>query len=386
MNNNNYLILNKNKIKYISGPVSFSLLTPINNNFPIIILFGDIHYSSKNICKKCISNHNCYNLHDDIINIFNNISNENNKIDIYLEHDFIHLKNKPSNENINNNIQLIPLLVNNIYNCYDIDKKNNNCNYNNIRWHYVNLRKFVDNDFVIMYFIDFLYNLMNKNKKTYHNFILIKYKYILFNIIYFKKIIKLLYLAFKNKYQFIKFYYNLIINNNIINKQINKINLDTNFIKNSIYEYIIYFYDKYIISDININNLNFKDIKYILKKIYKIYSNFNDYDIINNYIKKLNNYKSIYKYIYNLIINIRTIILDIYYILRTLKMKKYNSIISIGIFGDFHTINIIHYFTFIFNKYKLLYSININNTNNNYNRCLEINKNIDLDNILSLYQ
>ena len=104
MNNNNYLILNKNKIKYISGPVSFSLLTPINNNFPIIILFGDIHYSSKNICKKCISNHNCYNLHDDIINIFNNISNENNKIDIYLEHDFIHLKNKPSNENINNNI------------------------------------------------------------------------------------------------------------------------------------------------------------------------------------------------------------------------------------------------------------------------------------------
>jgi len=69
-------------------------------------------------------------------------------------------------------------------------------------------------------------------------------------------------------------------------------------------------------------------------------------------------------------------------------MKNYNSTISIGIFGIIHTNNILYYFLYIFNKYQLLFSIN--NYNNNQDedkdnlRCIEINKNINLDSILNL--
>jgi len=101
---NNYLLLNNKKIKYISDPVSFTILNSKDkiNKLPIIILFGDIHYSSKNKCNHCNIKNKCYNLHNNIIKIFNDISNENKKIDIYLEHDFVNLNKKPKTEYINN--------------------------------------------------------------------------------------------------------------------------------------------------------------------------------------------------------------------------------------------------------------------------------------------
>jgi len=215
---NNFLILNNKKIKYISGPVSFSILTPINNNnnFPIIILFGDIHYSSKYMCKHCNIKNNCYNLYDKIIDLFNNISNKNNMVDIYLEHDIIDLKNKPLNKK-NNNKQLIPNLLYNIYNCYHTDKKYD-CYYNNIRWHFADLRRIINTEYFIYDIIYKIFILIKKfNNDTFNLFIKLNNIYFNKNK-YFKKIIRLIFLSFKNKKLFVDYYYKLCFNNYIIKK------------------------------------------------------------------------------------------------------------------------------------------------------------------------
>ena len=138
--NNKYLILNNKKYNKISGPISFHILKPKNKNMskyilPLIILFGDKHFSDEYRC-----DNNIYTL--DMMNIFlkeiDELSNKNNyKTDIFIEGG-LNLKYKYENIIIENN-ELIPSLREKIMTCY-YEKTRNECQYKNIRFHLADAR------------------------------------------------------------------------------------------------------------------------------------------------------------------------------------------------------------------------------------------------------
>lgn len=91
------LIINNKTVHSLSGPVSFYYLKPKNKiyrkgegkNFPLIILFGDFHFSRKNYCFRCDCDNPkeycCYNLSDrDFLNIIDNLASSY-QIDFYAE-------------------------------------------------------------------------------------------------------------------------------------------------------------------------------------------------------------------------------------------------------------------------------------------------------------
>jgi hypothetical protein len=68
------LIINGKTIEKISGPITFTLLVPkykceeikqfneCGIHPPIVILFGDYHFSRSNLCKNCKEENKCYNI------------------------------------------------------------------------------------------------------------------------------------------------------------------------------------------------------------------------------------------------------------------------------------------------------------------------------------
>jgi hypothetical protein len=85
------------------------------------------------------------------------------------------------------------------------------------------------------------------------------------------------------------------------------------------------------------------------------------------------------------------ILLDIYYILRNLKTsyskknKKYKSLLSIGYFGARHTRNVIDFFlnSFYDTIYINDYNENLYKNNKELIRCIKIDKDINLNNIIN---
>jgi hypothetical protein len=79
------MIINNKKITKIIGPVNIHILQPINNDFPVIILFSDLHYFPNE--KQDIElKKNEYKLYgDDFLSLLND---SKYKIDIFLEHGY----------------------------------------------------------------------------------------------------------------------------------------------------------------------------------------------------------------------------------------------------------------------------------------------------------
>ena len=431
INNNFFLTINNKKINKINGPNNMYILKPKKQYYqyklPLLLLFGDTHFSKNNQCNKCDID-KCYNIQNTLLELINDvkIKNRNDKKIIFTYDLYVEKKNYQKY-----------VEEQDIYEDFLADLRKNYCftnkklcKYNNINWHYVDLRFFKNiyikdnktkND--IYYILPDIFNNLKNNKNLFTDFK------------QFTKIIDDI--NYINKY----FYVYILYINNISLKNINynevitllqnfKYNKDTTYIllpnydlykHNNVYIYIFYFLDNYnvykqllkidndfkkelIISIIkyikkNLNNntkylyKNSNDnVKYITK-IINITNNINyqDYDniILINKIKKYIN-KIDFSYINDFYFNIilfNSILLDIYYILRCFKISynknndKYKSLLSIGYFGASHTRKLYNFF--ISNYYDKLYKNNYNQYNKKNIRCIKIDKNINLDDILN---
>lgn len=173
-NENFDLIINKNRIGKLSGPVSFTILTPnldvfetlkkeYNIELPIVILVGDHHYSSEGQCDYC-DNNNCYSIFSEkFIKILDDLYNDGFTVDIYTElnispemRNYLIKEDSEKVENILNSLknhiqinhknEMLQMLARNIYGCYIKELKNTPiydkyCPSKNIRWHYADLRQ-----------------------------------------------------------------------------------------------------------------------------------------------------------------------------------------------------------------------------------------------------
>ena len=79
-----------------------------------------------------------------------------------------------------------------------------------------------------------------------------------------------------------------------------------------------------------------------------------------------------------------------YFLSRTFKQPKNSKkpLISFGYFGDYHTESIVYFLTNIMRNYELVYSHDNDNsaTPKGSNRCLKIEQNINLNNIINEYK
>ena len=391
---------------------------------PLLILFGDTHFSKNNQC--ICDNNECKNVQNTFLELINNvkIKNRNDKNISFTYDLYVEKKNKNSDSNIE---------FQDIYTDFLTDLRRNFCfskkkfcKYNNINWHYVDIRFFKNrfikddktkNDIDIILpkifndlkdnknisnnkqFFDFINNI-NYINKCFYVYILYINNISLKNINY-DEIINLLdnFKYDKNTSYVLLPNYNLYKNNDIytyifyyldnynIYKQLLKI--DNNLKKN-----LIIFIIKYIKKNqkrYHDNKYYYNNIKYITKIInitQKINYIDNNNDLIINKLNKIIN-KIDYQYLDNFfsnIISFNTILLDIYYILRNLKISydknnnKYKSILSIGYFGTNHTIKLYNFFKN--NFYDILYKNSYNDFINDI-RCIKIDKNINLDDVLN---
>jgi hypothetical protein len=76
------MIINNNKIKTLIWPINIYVLKPNYDNFPVIILFADLHYSNKDVKNYNLKN-NEYKVYDD--KFLSLLDNSKYKIDIFLE-------------------------------------------------------------------------------------------------------------------------------------------------------------------------------------------------------------------------------------------------------------------------------------------------------------
>jgi hypothetical protein len=89
-------IINNQKIKKISGPISFYYLKPTQSIIdimfvPIIILFGDEHLSKKGMCNPCNQEKNCHIIGDhNFLKLLDTLAipEENQNVDFYIERFF----------------------------------------------------------------------------------------------------------------------------------------------------------------------------------------------------------------------------------------------------------------------------------------------------------
>ena len=128
-------------LKSISGPVSFYYLKPIVNDssiqyFPLLIFFGDYHFSKKYNCKKCtcIDKTNCcYTISDpSFLQLLDTLPDKKHPIDFYTE-TFLFGTGTGFEGGY-----MEDLTTKNMISCYHPSIKNTNvdtCYTKNIRWH-----------------------------------------------------------------------------------------------------------------------------------------------------------------------------------------------------------------------------------------------------------
>ena len=159
------LKINGEIIKKISGPVSFTILKPDivsykylyneekeiydeetgretklkrETKLPLIILFGDHHFSLDDRCDPCKNADNCFNIYDEqFLSKLNEISNENHPVEFYAETFNI---NKSNKNFIYEMRDFMSMFTDEIKDCFDKTDKKEKCKYKNIKWQYADLR------------------------------------------------------------------------------------------------------------------------------------------------------------------------------------------------------------------------------------------------------
>lgn len=405
--------INGQLINKISGPISFYLLVPAGEeinmykkskiNPPIIMLFGDSHFDTRNLCPDCDKKNNCYNIWSK--NLFELLDNLGTKfkLDFNLEY-FIGIKIDRFDDSP------LKLLTNNIAPCFE---KSSLCPTKNIRWNYVDVRmsdinfKYnFESLFSNIYFsfsgimqeirtekhrnLDEAFNsLLGKTIKYYNSFPSIEIFDIMIDVL--KE------LSYEN------FFQEPYINLSLLYKQIKKFPEPLNDIeywKFNLNKYIEYIMFEYFTAEDRINTIKFlRDYKYLLEDIGDIGGNAADIirDINNNEEYDEERKEVLLSIVYNptilkMLLFFNSIFLDIYYVLRALKLpvnpvtKKYeeNPAISIGYFGYLHVKNITYFLTNILHIYNMENKIEKREDSENIPiRCVDFTKEkINLDKIL----
>ena len=446
----NITISNKN-INSFSGPVSLYILKPKDSFFvkmqkqgiyaPIFMLFGDMHFSDKNLCNNCNCKHDdniescCIPIYsDEFFTLLNNTTTKKFPIDFYFEGaDLKFLKGKTTENDkddlenaLENDKSPLGIVRNTMIFCKDIDnKEKTKCKtISNLRIHYGDSRN------------------NNSFKKTFERFSARTFKDDIEGILRQRKYSETI------NYNF---YTRSLINRNYGKNPCKGINSDKDkivYLNALRYIYTPNFFEHINIPEIKKNSLVFKQLNkmdpklqeywlnMISKYFYNVYLNcktifgiekeYNEFinKIIDFMIFCLENYKeqdeiadyeafdlqqeyfvkNLQKYLKDLpsdltdkITHLSTSLfapfLDLYTLLRSFKKPEnnINSILNVCYFGSEHCENMSYFLKNIMQDYELIYEKNNRNyfTKNNtekVNRCLTIDKDVNIDEILNHYK
>jgi hypothetical protein len=140
-----YMNINGNNIKSISGPISFYYLSPTIrlSKLPLIVLFGDSHRDSADMCTKCDCSKGakscCYKLSDPILlKLFDTLGSSKYPVDFYTETSFLGT-NKTFADG-----EMKSLTTGDMISCYHHrlrDTNHNKCPTRNIRWQAADILK-----------------------------------------------------------------------------------------------------------------------------------------------------------------------------------------------------------------------------------------------------
>ena len=409
----NGLKINNTVIKRISGPVNFCLLKTIlgenldnlkksNINPPIVLLFGDIHYSNENLCEKCDNESNCFSIQENsFLKIIDSLSDiKKLLVDFNVEHSF-DLNQTEYNEEEDYpiyklNYKILPCL-----------RKEKSCITKNIKWHYVDTRatpntkyyyeNSISNYFAVIHILrksligkdkeDALYNMVGTilNLCEPNKTVVLQHKYInsLVNILKTLKYKNLDNLFEKSN-----------INNSLIYKQIKKLNRpynDIDFWKKNCDIFLHYIVHDIPQEDIDGLKKLFELILDISEVFFKNKDKYTREELLNSiidaYFEELTDISLFLLRNNNLediMINISSSFLDLYYITRILKVpyKSKNAELSIGYFGKNHLKNIQYFLTNILKIYEVINYEEIKYIKESPSRCLVFNEYIDLDSII----
>lgn len=364
-------------IENLSGPVNFTLLKPKNINYPIIILFGDVHDGSNE--GQCTCKNRCYKIYSvDFLKILDSLSKDNHPVDLYFESfftrkDFNRINKGNYDDVFKTDIRtnIMSQFVSNTKVCFYKELKKSlskyKCPAENIRWHHSDPRQIKYTGDYKYYYEGQIFGLYlifsdygeNKNIKKFtysikHNLFLDDEK--------FKNNLIMLYKCIFNdkKYNtntFFKQYFNLnneyFVKHSLILKQIRKSIFTFDIWEKWFSEYYIYVLNKNYIKNISAN------INEIL-------------DSLDNKVKleKLLNNQSNTFDIENILLYVTSIFLDMYYITRSFKMIDNPAYLSFGYFGLHHTDNLTYLLTNIMKMYTLKYET----PEHNLSRCLKLPK------------
>ncbi len=404
-------IVNNHVIESISGPVYMSVLKPKLTFYkqmkaPIFILFGDIHTKITNTCVQCscsIDKSCCYSVYSkDFLKLIDDISKDPKyPTDFYLEaaltwYDKYSTMDKQFYTEIIGYDMADPdvmfYLIEKIRACYNRQLKNKNktlykelCPTEYIRWQLADIRQLDIKDTTYIY-DNFLFNFKSlftlyQTGSDVQDDKLIKILKYISSIPKNKEYLDTLkHITEQNYYDYIDKPTTLIF------KQILKMPLNEqkqwDIWCKKYYDYMYTTLKSTLKTDFDTMK------KYIIELInlIKEYIVNNDINKIKSFLEKID--LSIAYDISNFIMDISIISLDLYFLSRSFKkpLDSEKPLISIGYFGRRHCVNIHHFLMNIVDEYEDVFTENNPRDDKIDYRCIKINKNVNLDDIIKDYK
>lgn len=415
------MLIKDTKVSRISGPVGFSLIKPkksIFNEFkqhgihlPIMILFGDIHNSSENLCNSCTCGKKgcCMAVYEDkFLQLLDSIATPEFPIDFGVEMyltstDKKYLKDENIVKYQKETADGSPLsmLGQTILPCYikelrGKDLYNKYCPTKNIRWQYIDSRKNRET-YNLEYLVDSLeiihYSDSLRQLVTGDNLTKVQIKDIVNNImskfpnkqLYYQSLM-LKFLMASDPERAIDYYFEIATpKNSVVMKQFSKLHnslRDINLWKKSLkesYSWLLKEGEKEVYGGSSRGLINM--ITTFRKDFYELLIK-EDYDSLTIKLKD-----EMFRMGISMGMNAPTtlengLFLDLYYIFRTFKIPSgsNNPYLSIIYVGDFHRIHISKLLTNVMKYYEVLEEINPVNSN----RCINM-PDIDINKLSQEY-
>jgi hypothetical protein len=374
------LIINNTSVQRLSGPVSITILKPSDNfhnkfKAPLIILFGDLHFSNANQCQ-CRQD-NCYKIYEPaFLQLWDKLGCPT---DFYVEA-FLH--NEPIFPNFVTNREPLSLLLRNIHPCYK-RKDKSKCITKNIHWHSADIRKSPNNSYYNLerFIDDFSVVIEEFAKRDTYSIIMVKRiitKHLLKN--YSKQTcieyLELCKYGLRNLHFITKF---MKHEHSLIMKQIKK----TDEIWNQWIRLYMTYHIQEKISNLSSRSVIDVEVPTLISK-YLISEDDNDIQRLVNYLSKhereLDYYESDF-------LEFNTMFLDMYMLTRTFKPRGggERTRFSLAYLGRDHCQDIKYFLTKVLNGYKVIYEVDNwteGCTEDTIKRYIDFNKTINLDNEL----
>jgi hypothetical protein len=361
------LKINNKVITSISGPASMVILKPMQkfstHKNPIFILFGDVHESYSRMCTECNceGENCCYPIYSkELIKLIDEIAKKHT---VYFSTEYG--LGDPFEKGTLKETGPITKLANTISLC---NAKSRQCFTKNINWQLVDVRKNWKQNYDFFQCMSDLYKLLmymdDETKSTF--FVNNKATEIAQKYQQYREIV----LSFMDK----DFYKNQF--QNLVYKQSAKMSKEWEGYIEKYYE--VFWKRVYEASEVNV-----KLYKDLIDAIFRrIPSPFHRITVF----KSMEEYR--YKNYQDLITDIfmyTAVSVDLYFILRSFKTtsSKKNAMVSIAYLGLGHTNNIEKFLTEIKGDYEVVYTTSKPRYGSmDVNRCMEIDKAIDLDKMI----